>query len=260
MAWTYLAESADSPSPFSLGYPLSPTVRSTNTQGPCSLRAKPMVACHGLQSGMMFGHCEVPCFPEWTSSMAVSRARTSALRAMERAWQESAQDWFSRCSGLSAKPAPRSSFWKMSLPLGLVVENEWARNWPRSGMIVDGMCYPLTTWERRTRENAGSYWPTATATDSKGSRNATVKDRKVAGHSGVTLTDFVTLFPTPTTRNTVRSAKFREGRTLSPREQTGGQLNPTWVEWLMGYPSEWTACADWAMPSSRRKRAKRSAG
>ena len=24
------------------------------------------------------------------------------------------------------------------------------------------------------------------------------------------------------------------------REKTTGQLNPTWVEWLMGYPSGWT--------------------
>ncbi|MFA5165395.1 MAG: hypothetical protein WC481_07520 [Candidatus Omnitrophota bacterium] len=23
-------------------------------------------------------------------------------------------------------------------------------------------------------------------------------------------------------------------------EETGGQLNPTWVEWLMGYPLGWT--------------------
>jgi len=31
-----------------------------------------------------------------------------------------------------------------------------------------------------------------------------------------------------------------------------GQLNPTWVEWLMGYPLEWTACAAWATRSSRK--------
>lgn len=32
----------------------------------------------------------------------------------------------------------------------------------------------------------------------------------------------------------------------------GGQLNPTWVEWLMGYPRGWTALKASAMPSSRR--------
>ena len=32
----------------------------------------------------------------------------------------------------------------------------------------------------------------------------------------------------------------------------GGQLNPTWVEWLMGFPPGWTDCADSATPSSRK--------
>jgi hypothetical protein len=32
--------------------------------------------------------------------------------------------------------------------------------------------------------------------------------------------------------------------------QVGGSLNPTWVEWLMGYPSGWTDCAPSATPSS----------
>jgi hypothetical protein len=26
--------------------------------------------------------------------------------------------------------------------------------------------------------------------------------------------------------------------------QTTGSLNPTWVEWLMGYPAGWTDCGD----------------
>lgn len=36
--------------------------------------------------------------------------------------------------------------------------------------------------------------------------------------------------------------------------QNTGSLNPTWVEWLMGYPAEWTALKDSATPSSRRSR------
>jgi hypothetical protein len=36
------------------------------------------------------------------------------------------------------------------------------------------------------------------------------------------------------------------------RAMSGGALNPTWVEWLMGYPLGWTACAAWATRSSRR--------
>jgi len=32
----------------------------------------------------------------------------------------------------------------------------------------------------------------------------------------------------------------------------GGALNPTWVEWLMGYPAEYTVLKDWAILSSRK--------
>ena len=34
----------------------------------------------------------------------------------------------------------------------------------------------------------------------------------------------------------------------------GGQLNPTWVEWLMGFPLGWTALEPSEMPSSRKSR------
>lgn len=37
-------------------------------------------------------------------------------------------------------------------------------------------------------------------------------------------------------------------------DQVGGQLNPTWVEWLMGYPLEWVNLPDLATPSSRKSR------
>jgi hypothetical protein len=33
---------------------------------------------------------------------------------------------------------------------------------------------------------------------------------------------------------------------------SGGQLNPTWVEWLMGFPPGWTDCEHLATPSFRK--------
>jgi hypothetical protein len=35
------------------------------------------------------------------------------------------------------------------------------------------------------------------------------------------------------------------------QQMVGGQLNPTWVEWLMGFPAGWTACDASETPSSR---------
>ena len=37
-----------------------------------------------------------------------------------------------------------------------------------------------------------------------------------------------------------------------------GQLNPAWVEWLMGYPMGWTELKDWATPSCRKSHIKSS--
>jgi DNA (cytosine-5)-methyltransferase 1 len=34
--------------------------------------------------------------------------------------------------------------------------------------------------------------------------------------------------------------------------ETSGQLNPTWVEWLMGFPLGWTDLPNWVTRSSRK--------
>jgi hypothetical protein len=66
---------------------------------------------------------------------------------------------------------------------------------------------------------ARGNWPTPTAGDCRGSGSAAYSTES-GRHSGTTLTD----------------AAVRAGH-------HGGQLNPTWVEWLMGFPSGWTAYA-----------------
>jgi hypothetical protein len=59
-------------------------------------------------------------------------------------------------------------------------------------------------------------------------------------------------WPTPTARDW-KSGKAsdathdRNSRPLS--EVVGGALNPTWVEWLMGFPLGWTDCGPLATPS-----------
>lgn len=66
------------------------------------------------------------------------------------------------------------------------------------------------------------------------------------------------MWPTPAARDYryPNARPFRERGGGKRGEQLpnaiGGALNPTWVEWLMGYPTEWTALAPSEMPSSRR--------
>jgi len=40
------------------------------------------------------------------------------------------------------------------------------------------------------------------------------------------------------------AAKGRGQASADQRHRLGGSLNPTWVEWLMGYPEGWTDLKD----------------
>ena len=98
-------------------------------------------------------------------------------------------------------------------------------------------------------------WPTPTS--SLGTKGGRVTPRK--SREGGTLIEAVSArtFATPTSRDW-RSGKAspetmaKNSRPLS--EQIGGSLNPTWVEWLMGFPLGWTVCEPSATASSRRSR------
>jgi DNA (cytosine-5)-methyltransferase 1 len=68
----------------------------------------------------------------------------------------------------------------------------------------------------------------------------------------------------PTARDWRSGASNLHGVNARPLNEvvhrdTPGPLNPTWVEWLMGFPLAWTASASSATPASRSKRPSRSA-
>jgi len=109
---------------------------------------------------------------------------------------------------------------------------------PRWGFLRDGGLFPLPTPERLIYANGSGYgqrFPTPTADDAKSGRNLTANrsDPNSKHHSGTTLTDFVTLFPTPT-------ANRWNGLQSHGVNVISGALNPEWVEWLMGWPLGWT--------------------
>jgi hypothetical protein len=61
---------------------------------------------------------------------------------------------------------------------------------------------------------------------------------------GLSLATMAAMYPTPTARDWKDNGKSpaelsRHSETLAMK--AGGQLNPTWVEWLMGFPLGWTA-------------------
>jgi hypothetical protein len=115
----------------------------------------------------------------------------------------------------------------------------------------------------RNLNDWAAMWPTPRASSANGPG--------IHGTGGIDLQTAVTHWPTPQARDhrtgqreeSVRRAR-KEAMGWSPnlndKAAPGGQLNPTWVEWLMGYPSEWTVLEDWATQWFRPKRGKRSKG
>jgi hypothetical protein len=69
-------------------------------------------------------------------------------------------------------------------------------------------CWELSTPALRTSESESGSWPTPTVQDSK--------------------------------NNGAQSQMERNTKPLNA--EVGGPLNPTWVEWLMGWPLGWTDC------------------
>jgi DNA (cytosine-5)-methyltransferase 1 len=106
-----------------------------------------------------------------------------------------------------------------------------------------------------TEEIDCGLWPTPMARDWKGGRTAeTLKKR---GRSITnSLPDAVTgqLWPTPTANEDHAGrpggkmqkmlGNHPEVRGTTEAEWRRGSLNPTWVEWLMGYPKGWTDLED----------------
>jgi hypothetical protein len=95
---------------------------------------------------------------------------------------------------------------------------------------------------------------------------AQAKYTEGAMHGGVTLTDYARqMLPTPKARDW-KCATGNEDRespdlnVVAKQTQAPGQLNPDWVELLMGWPSGWTQVPEATGPATgKRSRASRKA-
>ena len=127
-------------------------------------------------------------------------------------------------------------------------------NLPKDGMIVAGQCYRLPKSVPATKEN-GSYWhtPRASAVEEgydtylarmQRSTNPKVNTKTRPGNLAqqVSMPQF---WPTPTKEDYRRRGPNSRQQGLPEMElgSVQGQLNPTWVELLMGFPPGWSrAC------------------
>jgi len=157
--------------------------------------------------------------------------------------------------------------WKMYGDTYLWGDSPLLENLPVSGITRNGDLYQQQAWELRTCESELSLWPTPTAVTRPMEGNvrmyrAMIEAGKMTEAEanailGKPVTDpqgKLQRWPTPVASDAwtdgLKSSQQKDGsrHSLNLPSAVGGKLNPTWVEWLMGFPSGWTDLEDSETP------------
>ena len=112
---------------------------------------------------------------------------------------------------------------------------------PAWGLMRDGECWEQPTLALRIRGTESGLWLTPTCNMVSGGPNHN-SPQVLAGKHGINLAGAVMKWPTPTAHNAKETNAPSEAKRNEPTlaSRVGGTLNPTWVEWLMGWPLGWT--------------------
>ena len=205
-----------------------------------------------------------------TLYLAAFPARTSAQPEKAQELPASEADSGPKWRELSVRYDPATSSWKTHQCLFQEDLPESSVTLPKWGMMRDGVLSERTTSALSTSGTESGLWSTPTTQDNPQIKG---KDKR-----GTTLGGAVRMFPTPcatdhkgsgktgqlrdrldyavergaTKSNTYPTPKSRDWKGKSqrgnygnttdclPNAVHGGQLNPTWVEWLIGWPLGWT--------------------
>ena len=151
-----------------------------------------------------------------------------------------------KCSGLSPSCARAALSVRTYLESSRLPPGRWSRVW--SVLAITSSCLilrlrlsELGTDDQESSSPASQMWPTPTARDCKGANSLEhLLQPKTPGNSHHVrqLANAVKLFTTPCAADAQGSHGGNNHRSL--RTDVAGQLNPTWVEWLMGFPPGWT--------------------
>lgn len=205
-----------------------------------------------------------------TSFLAAFPVRISAQRPVAELSGSAGQEvdcgpkWFASF----AKYSHDSSMWKTHQFSLLGDLDEFSQTWPRSGLMRHGECWELPMLVQHTNAHVSGYWPTPSKSDTA--------DRKVPDHVHTTKTGSikhigkdgslsqirlsqVVKFRTPNASDARKWSRQTEEERRAKGQQVrlghqlgaGGQLNPDWVEWLMGWPIGWTDLRPLAMDKFR---------
>jgi len=135
--------------------------------------------------------------------------------------------------------------------------DEFSETWPQWGLMQDGECWEQRTLEQTIRGTGygllESKWPTPKVQDSRHAilRHITDPEGRWKGNLREVVYAMET-FPTPMASdnrdrgnlsNPSVQRRLKIGKQVSLGQsvsKVSGRLNPTWVEWLMGWPLGWT--------------------
>lgn len=98
---------------------------------------------------------------------------------------------------------------------------------PKHGMVTKGLCYPLIPAEGTEKD---IFWPTVVVRGMKGGTAHRAKFRKMVLDNLISEVEALEMASLQRLWMTSESGKKPSGRFL----------NPDWVEWLMGFPLEWS--------------------
>jgi hypothetical protein len=218
--------------------------------------------------------------PDWEiiellSSAAASRVRTSVSPEGGPVSAESGPASGANSPGSFAWFDPDSSSWKTFQRCLLGGWEEFSETWPRAGTTRNGIAFLRQPLVPRTSVTGSSLSAAETVPTPSASgfgcrdverlkeRRRATKERVGNGNGfGLTLNQWVKMWPTPSATDwkgiykpeTVarRASESTRGVRLpeqvSRDEGNSGELNPAWVEWLMGFPIGWTDLGDSETP------------
>jgi hypothetical protein len=186
-----------------------------------------------------------------TLYLAGFHAKTLAQQEKVMAWTESDQECGDTWRGWLAKYDPDSFSWKTAQCSLLEEEPELLETLPRWGMTVNGLLWELPTLELITNETESGLWASPNARDWKDSGAS--QGKRKSPNLGTQVH-----WPTPRTKGMCGGSGswdlLNKNTTVEEARQmgagNGGKLNPTWVEWLMGWPLGWTDLKPLAMDKS----------
>ena len=138
------------------------------------------------------------------------------------------------------------------------VSTPLSRTWRVKTTPLGRLVFQLRASAPTTKEKESGLWRTPDAHRGRGPSSEKRMKMKLEKKMPISLNDQVAhsnlMWPTPAAhegrlgyqrRDTGKKGTQKSLTTIvidteGGREKTTGQLNPTWVEWLMGYPKGWT--------------------